>query len=328
MPKFVRRLQKIGSSILVSLPKEWIDANNLEKSSEIEIETGQNSLSITANKDTKPSKEVVISYPLPKEENIVADITGAYLLGYDVIRIKGKATIPIGDREKIRESMRRLVGVEIVEEESSSIIIQFLLDAASLNPKKILKRMSTIAIGMYNETVEGLVSYDKINLQTIPNRDNEINRQYFLLVRLIRSTLLDRRLANVFNMEDIDILDYRIAANLLEIAGDTIVELAELISKTSVSKSDLKKIHNIANDAEKVYKKSIDAFIANDRLLAIDTIKLYKDYSDKLSKLRLSLEHKKQIPIDFLDIVHLFERIAKSWADITDLIKPIYKKES
>jgi len=227
---------------LVSLPKKWVDDNNLVKSSEVEIETGQNSLSITANKDNKPSKEVIISYPLPKEENIVADITGAYLLGYDIIRIKGETTIPIEDREKIRESMRRLVGVEIVEEEASSINIQFLLDATSLKPEKILKRMSTIAIGMFNETLDGLMSHDKSNLQTMPNRDDEINRQYFLLVRLIRSTMIDRRLANIFNMENIDILDYRIAANLLEIAGDTIVELANLISHTSVSKNDLKKI--------------------------------------------------------------------------------------
>lgn len=327
MPKFIRRLQKIGSSLLVSLPKEWVDANNLEKSSEIEIETGQNSLSITANKDIKPSKEVVISYPLPKEENIVADITGAYLLGYDIIKIKGKTNIPVEDREKIRESMRRLVGVEIVEEEASSIIIQFLLDAATLNPEKILKRMSTIAIGMFNETLDGLISEDKTNLQTMSNRDNEINRQYFLLVRLIRSTMVDRRLASVFNMENIDILDYRIAANLLETAGDTIVELANSISTTTVSKNELKIIHSTVKDAEKIYQKSIDAFIANDRLLAIDSIKLYRYYLNKITKLRSSLEHKKQIPIDFLDIVYMFERIAKSWADIADLIKPIYKQE-
>ena len=312
--------------MLVTLPKEWVDANNLVKSSEIEIETSQNSLSITANKDTRPSKEVVISYPLPKEENIVADITGAYLLGYDIIKIKGKTSIPIEDREKIRESMRRLVGVEIVEEESSSITIQFLLDATSLNPEKILKRMSTIAIGMFNETVEGLVSQDKTNLQTMSNRDIEINRQYFLLVSLIRSTMVDRRLASIFNLENIDILDYRIAANLLEMAGDTIVELANLISKTTVSKVELKKIYNIVKDTENIYKKSIDAFIANDRLLAIDSIKLYRNLLNQISKLRSTLEQKRQIPIDFLDIVYMFDRIAKSWADIADLISPIYNQ--
>ena len=32
----------------------------------------------------------------------------------------------------------------------------------------------------------------------------------------------------------------------------------------------------------------------------------------------------KQIPIDFLDLIYLFERIAQSWADVADLVKPIY----
>ena len=73
------------------------------------------------------------------------------------------------------------------------------------------------------------------------NRDVEVNRQYFLLVRLIRSTLVDKRLANAFNLENIDILDYRVAANLLENAGDSIVELANLIYNSTLSKEYLKK---------------------------------------------------------------------------------------
>ena len=326
MTKFIRRLQKIGSTILVSLPKEWVDANKLSKSTEVELETGQNSISITINKDNKPSKEVIISYPLPKEENISADLTGAYLLGYDIIRIKGKTTIPVNDREKILESMRRLVGVEIVEEDSSNINIQFLLDATSLSPEKILRRMSTIALGMFNDTLNSLLSDDKTNLQTLPNRDDEINRQYFLLVRLIRSTMMDKRLASAFNMENIDILDFRIAANLLETAGDTIVELGNLISKTSISKNNLKKIYDVVKEIETIHKKSIGAFIANNRLQAIDAIKLHKQFQQEITDFRSTLEHKKQIPIDLLDIVYTYERIARSWADITDLIQPIYRK--
>jgi len=326
LTKFIRRLQKIGSTILVSLPKEWVDDNKLSKSTEVELETGQNSISITINKDNKPSKEVIISYPLPKEENISADLTGAYLLGYDIIRIKGKTTIPVNDREKILESMRRLVGVEIVEEDSSNINIQFLLDATSLSPEKILRRMSTIALGMFNDTLNSLLSDDKTNLQTLPNRDDEINRQYFLLVRLIRSTMMDKRLASAFNMENIDILDFRIAANLLETAGDTIVELGNLISKTSISKNDLKKIYDVVKEIETIHKKSISAFIANNRLQAIDAIKLHRQFQKEITDFRSTLEHKKQIPIDLLDIVYTYERIARSWADITDLIQPIYRK--
>ena len=325
MTKFIRRLQRIGSSILVSLPKEWVDANNLDKSSQVELETGQDNISISANKD-RPAKELVISYPLPKEENIVADITGAYLLGYDIIQINSKSIIPGKDRENIRNSMRRLVGMEIIEEDASRINMQFLLDSTTLNPEKILKRMSSIALGMYEDVCNGLTSDDKSNLQTLSNRDVEVNRQYFLLVRLIRSTLVDKRLANAFNLENIDVLDYRVAANLLENAGDAIVELADFIYKSSLSKDYLQKVFDIVQDFDEFAEKSIDAFTKPDRLLAIEAISLHKKYQERLSELKTILGNKKHIPIDFLDLIHMFERIAKSWADVVDLVKPIYNK--
>lgn len=326
MTKFVRRLQRIGSSILVSLPKEWVDANNLDKSSQVELETGQDNISISANKETRPTKELVISYPLPKEENIVADITGAYLLGYDVIEINSESVIPGEDREKIRNSMRRLVGMEIIEEDASHINMQFLLDATTLNPEKILKRMSSIALGMYDDATNGLISDDKSNLQTLSNRDVEVNRQYFLLVRLIRSILVDRRLANVFHLENIDILDYRVAANLLENGGDSIVELADFLYNSSLSKEHSKKIFEIVKDFSMLAEKSIDAFTKPDRRLAIEAISAHKKFGKNLNKLKITFGNKKQIPIDFLDLVYMFERIAQSWADVVDLVKPIYNE--
>ena len=326
MTKFIRRLQRIGSSILVSLPKEWVDANNLDKGSQVEIETGQDSVSISANKETRPTKELVISYPLSKEENVVANITAAYLLGFDIIVINSKSIIPGKDREEIRNSMRRLVGMEIIEEDASHINMQFLLDATTLNPSKILKRMSSIALGMYDDVSNGLISDDKSNLQTLSNRDVEVNRQYFLLVRLIRSTLVDKRLSNVFNLENIDVLDYRVAANVLENAGDSIVELSNFIFNFSLSKEFSKKIYDVVKDFNKLAEKSIDAFTKPDRLLAIEAISMHKQYEKKLSLLRTTLGNKKQIPLDFLDLVYMFERIAQSWADVADLVQPIYNE--
>ena len=326
MTKFVRRLQRIGSSLLVSLPKEWVDANNLEKSSQVEIETGQDSISISANKETRPTKELDITYPLPKEENIVADITGAYLLGYDIIQINSKTTIPSEDREKIRNSMRRLVGMEIIEEDASHINMQFLLDATTLNPEKILKRMSSLALGMYDDVSSGLILDDKSNLQTLSNRDVEVNRQYFLLVRLIRSTLVDRRLANVFNLENIDVLDYRVAANLLENAGDSIVEISNFIYNSSLSKEYSTKIFKVVKDFNMLAEKSINAFTKPDRLLAIEAISLHKKYEKNLNSLKTSFGNKKDIPIDFLDLLYMFDKIAQSWADVVDLVKPIYNE--
>ena len=289
MTTFTRRLQKIGSSILVSLPKEWIDANNLDKTNQVEIETNQNNLSIRTQLSKRPSKEIEISYPLPKGESIVPTITGAYLLGFDIIRIVSKSPISFSDRESVRGSMRRLVGMEIIDEDATNISVQFLLDETSVNPQNILKRMSSIALGMFSDVVSSLETGDKTNLQTIANRDAEINRQYFLLVRLIRSTIMDTRLAGVYNLENIDILDYRIAANTLEIAGDTVVELSESLIKSNLSKTELKKLYGFAKDIEEIQTKSIDSFISNDRSLAINAITLQRSNFSKISKIRSSI---------------------------------------
>ncbi len=357
MTKFTRRLQRIGNSTLVSLPKEWVDAHRLHKGSQVELETaGRDSLSISVSgedMEARPTAGLVISYPLPAEENIVADTTGAYLLGYDIIRIEsGDArTIPVRDREEIRSSMRRLVGMEIIEEDASHIEMQFLLDAATLSPAKILKRMSSIAAGMCGDVTLALASGDKSNLQTISHRDIEVNRQYFLLVRLIRSTLADRRLARAFNLGNIDILDYRVAANLLENAGDSVVELARLVTDSSLSAEQSRAIFGAVQGFERMASTSIDAFTAPDRRLAIESIALHRRLQGGLADLRVmrpagggggegdgtaipdggrdedgKKKSSSQLPVDFLDVIHMYERIARSWADVADLVKPLYNK--
>jgi len=179
---------------------------------------------------------------------------------------------------------------------------------------------------MYDDASKGLISEDKSNLETLSKRDVEVNRQYFLLVRLIRSALVDKKLANAFNLENIDVLDYRVAANLLENAGDSIVELSNFIYNSSLSQGHSEKIFEIVKDFGILAEKSINAFTKPDRLLAIEAISLHKKYEQSLSKLRTTLGKKNQIPIEFLDLVYMYEKIAQSWADVADLVKPIYNK--
>ena len=74
-----------------------------------------------------------------------------------------------------------------------------------------------------------------------------------------------------------------------------------------------------------IQSKSIDSFISNDRSLAINAITLQRNNSAKISKIRSSLEHKKQISLALFDLIYMFEKILQSWSDITDLVKPSYK---
>ena len=101
--------------------------------------------------------------------------------------------------------MRKLVGLEIIEEDSTNIICQFLLDAGTLDIEKILRRMNTIIAGMYKDTIDLLGRSSENNIRkSVVSRDAEVDRQYFL-VRLIRSAMLNQQLATKL-IEQLEIL--------------------------------------------------------------------------------------------------------------------------
>ena len=67
--------------------------------------------------------------------------------------------------------------------------------------------------------------------------------------------------------------------------------------KSNLSKAELKKLYDFAKDIDEIQIKSIDSFISNNRMLAINAIKLQRSNSTKISKIRSSLESEKQISL-------------------------------
>jgi phosphate uptake regulator len=329
MSRYARRLQKIGSSMLISLPSEWIKNNNLKKGNMVMIEVNRNnSISLyPSDIDTEDVKEVNIPHPQLSMDSLTNQIYGAYLLGYDVIRIKGKSQISFDDRELIKLAMRKLVGLEIVDENGSNIISQFLLDANTLDAEKILRRMSSIVAGMYKDTLIGIQKKENGSEKSIVSRDDEVDRQYFLLVRLIRSAMMDQKLASKLNLSNIDILDYRIAANHLESAGDYITDFAAALPIISHDNL-IEEIIQAASLIEKMQEKSIAGFINKNRVESNEVVKIYSKFNDLLNltkELSAQTEIDKQdAPIALLNSIFSMDKIARCWVDIADLVKPVY----
>jgi phosphate uptake regulator len=329
MSRYARRLQKIGSSMLISLPSEWIKNNNLKKGNMVMIEVNRNnSISLyPSDIDTEDVKEVNIPHPQLSMDSLTNQIYGAYLLGYDVICIKGKSQISFDDRELIKLAMRKLVGLEIVDENGSNIISQFLLDANTLDAEKILRRMSSIVAGMYKDTLIGIQKKESGSEKSIVSRDDEVDRQYFLLVRLIRSAMMDQKLASKLNLSNIDILDYRIAANHLESAGDYITDFAAALPIISHDNL-IEEIIQAASLIEKMQEKSIAGFINKNRVESNEVVKIYSKFNDLLNltkELSAQTEIDKQdAPIALLNSIFSMDKIARCWVDIADLVKPVY----
>src|SRR5918996_4884297 len=333
MLKFGRRLQQIGSSFLVSLPSEWVRKNELKKGSIIIIEVhSDNSLSLLSSDSIgEEPKQVAIAYSPLSVDSVVNQVYGAYLLGYDIIRIKGNEQIGFDHRDRIKNAMRKLAGLEIIEEDSANIICQFLLDAGTLVVEKILKRMSTIISGMYKDTIDLLGKGGENNIKkSIISRDGEVDRQYFLLVRLMRSAILDQQLATKLNLSNIDILDYRIAANHLENAGDYIKDFAKALPRLE-SKELLNEIIEASILTVRMQEKSVTAFVNNNRIESSEIIKLYNKFNQLMDSIKelsafRNRPEEPMLSISLLNSVYSMDKIARCWVDVADLVKPSYLK--
>ena len=319
--------------MLISLPSDWVRTNRLNKGNTVFIETNEdNSISLFPSEASDSQiKDVTILYSESSVDSLINQIYGAYLLGYSDIRIKGKRQILFEHREHIKLTMRKLVGLEIVDEDNSNIAIQFLLDANNLDAEKILRRMNSIVGGMYRDALDGL----RLKLEGIKNlifsRDDEVDRQYFLLVRLIRSAMVDQKLARKLNLSNIDILDYRIAANHLESAGDYIGEFASTVPSISRTKI-VDEISEAGSYIEKMQEKSVAAFTKKNRSESIGMIKMYNEFRlimDSIKELLAKIElTNSESTIAVLNSIHSMDKIAKCWVDIADLVKPVYLTSS
>ncbi|MDQ3836150.1 MAG: phosphate uptake regulator PhoU [Thermoproteota archaeon] len=327
MARYARRLQQIGSSILVSLPSMWIKSNNLKKGSIVPLHINRdNSISIFPSQDDSAEmiKELTIPYSSVSMDMLVNQVYGGYLLGYDMITIKASLQISFEDADRIKKAIRKLAGLEIVDEDGFHITAQFLLDADALDAEKILRRMSSIVGGMYRDMVEAIkLKQNSSIFKVISGRDDEVDRQYFLLVRLIRSAMMDQKLATKLNLSNIDILDYRIAANLLESAGDYIVDLANAIDLSHIKAVD--EIVEAGVIVEKMHEKSVAAFVNKTRSESNTIIKMYDDFTKIINSIKRSV-HSKDLDstVAVLNLIYSMDKMARCWVDVADLVKPMH----
>jgi phosphate uptake regulator len=327
MTRYARRLQQIGSSILVSLPSMWVKNNNLRKGSIVPMHINRdNSISIFPSQDdiADKAKELTIPYSSVSMDMLVNQVYGGYLLGYDMITIKASLQISFEDADRIKKAMRKLVGLEIVDEDGFHISAQFLLDADTLDAEKILRRMSAIVAGMYRDMLEAIKLKQNSNIRkVIIGRDDEVDRQYFLLVRLIRSAMMDQKLATKLNLSNIDILDYRIAANLLESAGDYIVDLANALELSHIKAAD--EIVDAGMLVERMHEKSVAAFVNKNRSDSNAIIKMYDNFMEIMNSIKSGVDSKSlESTVAVLNLIHSMDKIARCWVDVADLVKPLH----
>ena len=112
-----RRLIKFGnSSYVVSIPKDWLKKNNLEKGDMIYMnENSNNEIVLTSKIEETGPESLTITLDIDSfdETDIERRVTSKYLAGYDTFILQGEKTL----REKqtfIRALLNNLMALEII----------------------------------------------------------------------------------------------------------------------------------------------------------------------------------------------------------------------
>lgn len=321
----IRRLQEMGgATLLVSIPKSWVRGKLLKKGSVVSIEeTTDGGLLIYPVKSDSERQEKEIEIENPSRfgnGRTPSEVTAAYLLGYDLIRVKGKIRISSDDRERIITSIKRLIGLEIVEEDQRSITSQFLVDNTVVEPSKIVRRISSLVRAMITDTLNHIINRDTTSFETVAQRDDEIDRLHFLLVRLIRNAVRDPRAAGKYGLSPIDCLDYRVATGSLETAGDYAVELSNVVSTLGPIQNEiLDLVTQISALLDSIQLNTLSCFLSKDFEIA-------KRVFEEYAQLEIVLNDFRVVSATSPNLLHLaetMERIARSERDVADLVSPM-----
>ncbi|MDH5459699.1 MAG: phosphate uptake regulator PhoU [Candidatus Bathyarchaeota archaeon] len=321
----LRKVQRTQSgTFFVCLPKPWAEHHGLKRGSVVAInETSDSRLLIDPKYDVEPSPHTITLRPGPY---LSREIVGKYLLGFDIIHVEAKKRISFEVRDIVKKTVSRLIGLEIVEEDYSRIVLQCLLEPSGFPPEKILRRGYAIAAGMHRDVVNALVDGDLHLAKSVIARDDEVNRLYFLLVRILRTVIQTPGLSEKLGVRPIECLDYRLAASLVEAIGDECVRAALKTVELKATKltEDLKKLlvdfHMVCFEA---HENALKAFFTG----AIDLAESVRDMWEKIEKTFANIE--KGARAQSLDIVphilavaSILRQVYEHSVDIADLVMP------
>ncbi|MEM1565707.1 MAG: PhoU domain-containing protein [Candidatus Bathyarchaeia archaeon] len=324
----IRRIQRTPSgTFFVCLPKEWAERYGLKRGSIVAVnETSDGKLLIDPEYGAAPPARVVVLEPGPY---LGREIIGKYLLGFDIIRVEAKESISFETREIVKKTVSRLIGLEIVEEDYSKIVLQCLLEPASFPPEKILRREYMIVAGMHRDVVNALVNGDVHMARSVVARDEEVNRLYFLLVRILRTIIQNPSLSEKLGLQPIECLDYRLTASLVENIGDECVRAAFKVLGLKGAKiiEAIKKLmvefYAVVFEAQ---EDALKAFFEGDIALAENVRSMRAQIEKTLEAIEKNSKEQGEIMPYLLAAVSALRQIYEHSVDIADLVMPKSRK--
>jgi len=327
-----RKLQFTGgSTYIISLPKRWIDQNQLKKGSLIKIreeEGGMLSIipSETAIERERDETSIKVN-PKDSPDLVIRKTVSTYLVGYNIIHIKGgrQNQLSTSQRHAIKTFSRNmLVGTEIVTDTPEELTLQVLLSYPELSVQSALRRMSIITASMQRDAITALKELDNQHAKEVLTTDNEVDRFNLYIVRQLKTAIQNPRIIKEIGLKNArDCLGYRLVTKAVERTADHAANIAEnvLQLKKKLDPTSIEKIENMSDIAVSMFQTAIESLFRQDYALAEDIVEKTKDLiaiekEAVASSQTMDVEEAPHVRL----IIESIRRIAEYASDIAEIV--------
>jgi AbrB family looped-hinge helix DNA binding protein len=266
-----RKIQKIGNTLYISIPKSWTDQLRLKHGEKVVLVTQQDgSISVFPKSDTRP-REISLSISSKSSgPSIKRGIIAAYLDGFDTIEIKTATTFTENQQDIIRETINSLFGLEVIEVTGNTIIIECLLKQ-KMPINKTLKRIHNVIMSMFTETISALEKQNVDLIKGLTRRTQDSKRLSLVTNRLLRSIILFPQPSQAEEITLIDCVDYLQILHITSEITEALRKIAENINPLidhKLSASIIGLLVETSTGIKKLYNDSIQALLYKDIPLA------------------------------------------------------------
>lgn len=265
-----RKVMSLGrSSLVVSLPKQWVKMNEVKQGDVVSmaVQRDRSLVVFPGVEKKKKSKKITLRVdPKESEVMVVRSIIACYLNGYSGIRLVSKGIFSVAQQKAIRRIVRVLY-MRIMESEAKTMYIQTLIDESKASVVSGVRRMHLISSSMCRDAFNSLKGRDATLARAIYTLDDDVDHFSFFLLRLLRSAALDTALANQLKLMPIDCLDYQTLVHRIEHVADHATNIAKNVimlegRNQKISDQTLELMLTAGNTAFTSYNKAVEAFFS------------------------------------------------------------------
>lgn len=308
-----RRVQLTGgSTFIVSLPQEWIRKNGMGKGSLVSMDIKGDNLTIFPGEEKK--KEVVRTMEINSsvsDDFLQRSMISIYISGFDTLIIKSSTYLSQGVKDIVKKFTRLVMGVEIFEESSRSIVLQNVLDSSSFPLSNALKRMIMNVQNMFQDTIKAVESNEPELIENIISRDDEVDRYHFYIMKEIGS----------HSVEGGELTFYLIFSRILERIADHSVNICLLLKNGEIPSGEKKKlIMDFMNFTNELLQKSTTAFMGAD----LQTLNEIVNSKREIGKIKAKISDKRFNDVTVSSITEEISRIGLYSTDISEITMDRY----